>query len=153
MKAVSIVLLLAFVISNNSVAQKFPFDIAPLASPLSVNAKKPIKHIRSEPFKSVEVYTFSTTCVLQGITFNTVFLDFEDSKLTKMTFQIKSKQDGLTVIKALSSKYKKEPNGNYDTPYCYRNGDILIYYIQMDKPDIVNNYGYLYYEYQASGSF
>jgi hypothetical protein len=153
MKALSIVLLLTWAISNNSVAQKFPFDIAPLASPLAVNAKKPIKHVSSEPFKSLEVYTFSTACVLQGITFNTVFLDFEDSKLTKMTFQIKSKQDGLTVIKALSSKYKKESSSNYDTPYCYRSGDILIYYIQMDKPDVVNNYGYLYYEYQASGSF
>lgn len=154
MKFQSIFTLLALVVlSINSTAQKFPFDIPPLASPFIVDAKKPIKHVSSEPFKQLEVYAFSNSCVLQGVTFTNVLLDFENSRLTKMTFSVKSKQDGSTIIKALSSKYKKEPNSNYSTPYCYRNGDILIYYIQLEQPDMVNNNGYLYYEYQASGSF
>lgn len=145
--------ILSTILSISAPAQKFPFDITPLSSPQMVNLKKPIQSVRSEPFQNLEIYKFSTTCVLQGISFSIVFLDFEDGKLTKMTFPIKSNANGETVIRLLSSKYKRESNSNYSTPYCYRNGDILIYYIKLDKPDMVNNCGYLYYEYQASDSF
>ena len=137
----------------SAAAQKFPFDITPLSSPPIVNAKKPIESVSSKPFQNMEVYRFSTNCVLQGITFNNVFLDFENNRLTKMTFPIKNDQEAQIVIKALSTKYKKESNCNFNTPHCYRNGDLLIYFIKLEAPDVVNNRGYLYYEYQATDSF
>ena len=149
----SILLFLSFTICGISSAQKFPFNIDPMSSPMEVKLKQPIQFVSSEDFQDIATYKFVNTVILQGVSFRYVFLYFENSKLIRMTFNIKEKSDCTKVISALSVKYKKAANCNFNTPYCYRNGNLLIHLSKLESPDEAGNCGYLFYEYQASGDF
>lgn len=147
--------LVCTMLTINGFSQKFPFKLAPLLRTYEVNAIQPIKLVSNKNEitgdLSQTTYTFVKSVVLQGITFNEVFLFFNNDQLVNMFMCIEDKGDISTIVKTLSTKYKKV---NYSMPgkkaYKFRNGDVAIRVIETLPEDSNKCAGYLYYDYEQS---